>query len=76
MKSNISIMFLLILLFSLEFSHQAFESVIAGSLKDYKTFVKYLNYLYAKGTDHNGSALIYGSSTDHSQIYLEKNKLP
>ena len=74
MKSNISLIFISLLL-SLEFSHQVFEDVIAGSLKDYKTFEKYWNYLYPSGSDHNGSARMYGSSTDHSQIYLEKNQI-
>ena len=73
MKSNISIIFILFLIQSFELSHQSFEHVIAGSLKDYKTFEKYWNYLYPGGSDHNGSARMYGSSNDHSQIYLQNN---
>ena len=75
MKSNISIIFILFLIQSFELSHQAFEDVIAGSLKDYKTFEKYWNYLYPWGSDHNGSARMYGSSNDYSQIYLQNNQI-
>ncbi len=40
-------------------------------LKDYETFEKYWNYLYPFCSDHNGSSHMFGSSKDHSQIYLE-----
>lgn len=33
------------------------------------------NYLYPWGSDHNGSARMYGSSTDHNHIYLSNNIL-
>ena len=75
MKSNISSIFISILILSIEFSHQEFETLLSGSLSDYKTFEKYWNYLYPWGSDHNGSARMYGSSTDHSQIYLENNQI-
>ena len=75
MKSNISVIFILALLLSLEFSNQAFEAVIADSLRDYESFHKYWEYLYPWGSDHNGSARMYGSSTDHSHIYLEKRQI-
>jgi hypothetical protein len=75
MKSNKSSIFLLFLLLSFEFSHQKWEDVISNSLSDYQTFEKYWAYLYPWGSDHNGSARMYGSSTDHNHVYLENNSI-
>lgn len=63
--------FLTILL--IQNSLAAWEHVISNSLTDYTTFEKYWNYLYPWGSDHNGSARMYGSSTDHNHIFLEDN---
>ena len=49
----------------------SFETVIDGSFSDYTTFESYWNYLYPWGSDHNGTARMYGSSTDHNHIYLD-----
>ncbi|MEC5143978.1 RICIN domain-containing protein [Chitinophaga sp. 212800010-3] len=47
------------------------ETVTDGSsFTDYPSFEAQWNYLYPWGSDHNGTARMYGSSTDHSQIYL------
>ncbi|NLR81232.1 RICIN domain-containing protein [Chitinophaga eiseniae] len=47
------------------------ETVTDGSsLTNYTSFESEWNYLYPWGSDHNGTARMYGSSTDHSQIYL------
>jgi len=51
------------------------EVLIDDSLKDYKTFESYWNYLYPWGQDHNGSARMYGASDDHNHIYLEDNTI-
>ena len=72
MKSRrISIISIGFLIISFELSHQKFENVKADSFKDYETFEKYWNYLYPFCSDHNGSSHMFGSSKDHSQIYLE-----
>ncbi len=48
------------------------ETVLdAGSFASYTAFENAWNYLYPWGSDHNGTARMYGSSTDHSQIYLD-----
>jgi hypothetical protein len=75
MKSKFSVIFISILLLSLEFSNQVFETVLADSLRDYETFQKYWNYLYPWGTDHNGSARMCGSTEDHSHIYLQNRQI-
>jgi len=47
------------------------ETLLDGSsFSDYTSFEASWNYLYPWGSDHNGTARMYGSSTDHSQIYL------
>jgi len=51
------------------------ETLISDSLKDYKTFETYWNYLYPWGSDHNGSARMYGASDDHNHVYLENNTI-
>ncbi|MGW3955778.1 glycoside hydrolase family 16 protein [Streptomyces sp. NPDC004752] len=48
----------------------AAEFLIQNSFTDYATFEKSWNYLYPWGPDHNGTARMVGSSTNHSQIYL------
>ena len=75
MKSRISIYNIIFLILTFELSNQKFEAVIVDSLKDYETFEKYWNYLYPWGSDHNGSARMYGSSKDHSQIYLKDRQI-
>ena len=75
MITKIRFSFILILIISFGFSNQAFETIISDSLKDYNTFEKYWNYLYPWNSDHNGSARMYGSSTDHSQIYLKDRQI-
>ena len=71
MKEKLNLSSILLLILSFEISYQKFESLLFDSLKDYQTFEKYWNYLYRKGSDHNGSARMVGSSKDHSHIYLE-----
>ncbi len=44
------------------------EDVITGSFDSYAALEADFAYLYPWGSDHNGSARMYGSSTDHSQI--------
>ncbi|WP_205510056.1 glycoside hydrolase [Longitalea arenae] len=50
---------------------EVFETVIQNTFANYATFEQYWNYLYPWGSDHNGSARMYGSSTDHNHIYLD-----
>ncbi|MVT12421.1 LamG domain-containing protein [Chitinophaga tropicalis] len=52
------------------------ETVIDGStFANYTAFEAAWNYLYPWGSDHNGTARMYGSSTDHNHIYLGNNVL-
>jgi galactan endo-beta-1,3-galactanase len=44
------------------------EDVITGSFDSYSTLERDFRYLYPWGSDHNGSARMYGSAGDHSQI--------
>ena len=49
----------------------AWEPVIAASsFSSYSALEKEWRYQYPWGSDHNGSARMYGSSTDHSQVSL------
>jgi len=49
----------------------AWETVLDGtSFNDYSTFESQWNYLYPWGSDHNGSARMYASSTDHNHVSL------
>lgn len=57
------------------FVNAAWEDVISNSLTDYNTFHRYWDYLYPWGSDHNGSARMYGSTTDHNHVYLENNSV-
>lgn len=55
---------------------EVWETVIdASSFASYTAFEESWNYLYPWGPDHNGSARMYGSSTDHNHIYLNNNEL-
>ncbi|KAJ7275029.1 hypothetical protein C8J57DRAFT_1313429 [Mycena rebaudengoi] len=47
----------------------------ATSFSSYSVFETFFNYLYPWGSDHNGSARMVGSSTDHSHIVLASNTL-
>jgi galactan endo-beta-1,3-galactanase len=48
------------------------ETVMDGtSFTSYSTLEGQWNYLYPWGSDHNGSARMYASSTDHSQVFIE-----
>ena len=50
----------------------AWETVMDGSsFSSYTTLEGAWNYLYPWGSDHNGSARMYASSTDHSQVFIE-----
>ncbi|MFE2944330.1 glycoside hydrolase [Streptomyces sp. NPDC059255] len=53
----------------------AWEDVINGSFGSYAAFEAEWNYRYPWGSDHNGSARMYGSSTDHNHIYLNSGVL-
>ena len=47
------------------------ETVIDGdSFNNYSEFESTWNYLYPWGSDHNGTARMYGSSSDHNHISL------
>ena len=75
MKTKLNLISILLLTLSLEFSHQKFENILYDSLKNYEAFEQYWNYLYRKGSDHNGSARMVGDSKDHSHIYLENRTI-
>ncbi|MGP3968892.1 glycoside hydrolase family 16 protein [Streptomyces sp. 6N223] len=49
----------------------AWETVLDGSFSSWSTFESNWNYLYPWGSDHNGTARMYGSSTDHNHIRVE-----
>lgn len=50
----------------------SWETVMDGnSFGSYTTLEGAWNYLYPWGSDHNGSARMYASSTDHSQVLVE-----
>jgi hypothetical protein len=52
------------------------ETVLDGAtFNSYAAFEAAWNYLYPWGSDHNGSARMYGSTTDHNHIYLENGVL-
>ncbi|HEX6426652.1 MAG TPA: glycoside hydrolase, partial [Niastella sp.] len=50
---------------------EAFETVISNTFTNYATFEQYWNYLYPWGSDHNGTARMYASATDHNHVYLD-----
>lgn len=47
------------------------ETVLNGTFASYSTLQAAWNYRYPWGSDHNGSARMYASASDHSQVYLE-----
>lgn len=48
------------------------ETVMDGtSFASYSALENQWNYLYPWGSDHNGSARMYASTSDHSQVYIE-----
>ncbi|KAL0956966.1 hypothetical protein HGRIS_003066 [Hohenbuehelia grisea] len=49
--------------------------VPSNSFSSYSTFETYWAYLYPWGSDHNGSARMKGSSSDHSNIVVGSNTL-
>lgn len=49
----------------------AWETVINGSFASYATLESVWNYLYPWGSDHNGTARMYASASDHNHVYLE-----
>jgi galactan endo-beta-1,3-galactanase len=52
------------------------ETVLdASSLASYTAFEAAWNYLYPWGSDHNGSARMYASATDHNHVYLSGGEL-
>lgn len=52
------------------------ETVIGpSSFNDYNTFATEWAYLYPWGSDHNGSARMYGSATDHNHVSLSNGVL-
>src|SRR5687767_15123858 len=55
---------------------ETWETVLDGSsFNSYSAFEAAWNYLYPWGSDHNGTARMYGSSSDHNHIYLENGVL-
>ncbi|WP_436487762.1 glycoside hydrolase [Chitinophaga sp. ARDCPP14] len=46
-----------------------------SSFASYSAFEAAWNYLYPWGSDHNGTARMYGSSSDHNHIYLNAGVL-
>lgn len=55
---------------------KAWETLIDGtSFASYSNFEAQWNYKYPWGADHNGSARMIGSSTDHTQISLSGSVL-
>lgn len=57
-------------------TESAWETVLDQStFASYTAFEAAWNYLYPWGSDHNGTARMYGSSTDHNHIYLQDNVL-
>lgn len=51
----------------------AWETVLSGSFTDRSTLERYWNYRYPWGSDHNGTARMYASSTDINHVYLESS---
>ena len=48
------------------------QTVMDGtSFNTYSSLENEWNYLYPWGSDHNGSARMFASTTDHSQVYIE-----
>jgi beta-glucanase (GH16 family) len=49
----------------------AWETVLSGSFANRSTLEANWHYRYPWGSDHNGSARMYASSTDINHVYLE-----
>jgi hypothetical protein len=49
------------------------ETVLEGSFANRQTLEASWNYRYPWGSDHNGSARMYASSTDINHVYLESS---
>ena len=47
------------------------ETVLDGSFASYSTLQAAWNYRYPWGSDHNGTARMYASASDHCQVFLE-----
>lgn len=47
------------------------ETVLNGTFASYGTLESAWNYLYPWGSDHNGTARMFASPSDRSQVYLE-----
>jgi hypothetical protein len=47
----------------------------SNSFNNYVEFESIWSYLYPWGSDHNGTARMYGSSSDHNHIYLSNGVL-
>lgn len=55
---------------------ETWETVLDNSSFDsYTAFEASWNYLYPWGSDHNGTARMYGSTSDHNHIYLNAGTL-
>lgn len=52
-----------------------FETLINGSFASYSTLESTWDYLYPWGSDHNGSARMYASSTDHDHVMVNSGAL-
>ncbi|KAF5383277.1 hypothetical protein D9615_005041 [Tricholomella constricta] len=62
-------------LVSAPFARAATTVIPSSSFSSYSTFESYWAYLYPWGSDHNGSARMKGSSTDHSNIVVASSTL-
>ncbi|UJW30680.1 family 16 glycosylhydrolase [Saccharothrix sp. AJ9571] len=47
------------------------ETVLSGSFSGYPALESAWHYRYPWGSDHNGTARMYGSASDHNHVYLE-----
>ncbi|KAF8067763.1 endo-beta-1,3-galactanase [Lyophyllum atratum] len=56
-------------------AHAATTVIPSTSFSSYSTLESYWAYLYPWGSDHNGSARMKGSSSDHSNIVVASNTL-
>lgn len=51
------------------------ETVINASFANYSTLESVWNYRYPWGSDHNGTARMYASASDHNHVFLEGSTL-
>jgi hypothetical protein len=51
----------------------AWETVLNGTFSNYSTLEAAWHYRYPWGSDHNGSARMYASASDHNHVYLESS---